>query len=439
MKPIVAIIGRPNVGKSTLFNRLIRMRTAIVENIPGITRDRLYAECGWLDREFTLVDTGGLDPFSEEELPQHVRRQAEEAIREADLVLLVVDSQDGVHPADMEVAQRLRQVDKPVILVVNKVDDPVHDVRKYEFYELGLGDPVAVSAEHGQGTGDLLDEIIELLPEPEPEVELQDVVGIAVVGRPNVGKSSLVNQLLGEERVIVSELPGTTRDAVDIPIQYGEHSMLLIDTAGMRRRARIDQPIERYSVLRALRAIERSDVVLLVLDASIPVAEQDKKIAGYGHNRGKATIFVVNKWDLVEKTGRTMEAYMRTIRQEFSFMTYAPAVFVSAKTGQRVMRVPELVLEVRRRQLKEVPTAELNRLIMDAVVFRPPPSRKGDKLRLYYTTQIGTAPPTFLFFVNDPKLLHYSYRGYLENVLREAYDFEGTPLRLRFRARERPQ
>ncbi len=441
MKPIVAIIGRPNVGKSTLFNRLIRHRTAIVENTPGITRDRLYADCEWLDNEFTLVDTGGLDPYAEEELPKHTRRQAEAAISEADVILFVVDSRHGLHPADEDVAQLLREADKPVILVVNKVDDPAHDLRKFEFYGLGLGDLIPVSAEHGQNTGDLLDRIVELLPEDtreESEVD-EDVVGVAVVGRPNVGKSSIVNALLGEERVIVSELPGTTRDAVDIPVLVDDRPMLLIDTAGMRRKARIDEPIERYSVLRALRAIERSDVVLLVVDASEPLAEQDKKIVGYGHNRGKASIFVVNKWDLVEKDTYTTEEYIRELRTEFAFMDYAPVVFVSAKAGQRIHRLPELVLAVWERHRQELATGPLNRLIRDAVMFRPPPTRKGEKLRIYYVTQVRTSPPTLLFFVNDPELVHYSYQRYLENVLREHYDFEGTPLRLIFRERTRSQ
>jgi GTP-binding protein len=438
LKPIVAIIGRPNVGKSTLFNRLIQLRTAIVEDVPGITRDRLYADCEWLGTEFTLVDTGGLDPFSDEEIRVQARRQAEEAVREADLIIFVVDSQQGLHPADSEVAELLRATDKPVVLAVNKVDDPSHDIRKYEFYELGLGDPVPVSAEHGQGTGDLLDRVVTHLPEPSvTEPEPDDAVRVALVGRPNVGKSSLINRLLGEERVIVNEEPGTTRDAVDIPVEYGEHSMLLIDTAGMRRKARIKNAVERYSVLRGLRAIERAHVVLAVLDASRKIAEQDKKIAGYGHNRGKATVFVVNKWDLVEKSDETSREYRQTIADEFSFMTYAPVLFVSAKTGQRIMRLPEAVLEVRERQLQEIPTGELNRIIREAVMMRPPPGRKGVKLRIYYGTQTRTAPPTFLLFVNDPELVHYSYERYLKNVLREHRDFVGTPIRLHFKARDR--
>lgn len=433
MKPLVAIVGRPNVGKSALFNRLIQRRLAIVEGVPGITRDRIYAETDWAGRSFRLVDTGGLEPGMDKGMVALVRYQAEAAIREADVIIFVVDAREGVTAVDRDVAELLRRSGKPVVLAANKVDDAAVVLDTYEFFALGLGEPLPVSAEHGRNTGDLLDLVVAHFPAEEPEEEDAGAIRVAVVGRPNVGKSSLVNRLLGQERVIVSEMPGTTRDAVDVEVETDRGRLVFVDTAGLRRKSRIEDPVERYSVLRALRAVDHADVVLVMLDATETVTEQDKKVAGYGHDQGKAAVLVVNKWDLIEKDERTATEYTRLIRRELAFVDYAPVVFVSALTGQRVDRIIDLAFEVAARHRSQVPTGVLNRVIHAAQEVNPAPRRKGKKLQIYYGTQVRSGPPTFAFFVNDPELVHFSYVRYLDRTLREAFDFEGTPLRLFFR------
>ena len=435
-KPIVAIVGRPNVGKSTLFNRIVGGRVAIVEGRPGVTRDRLYQDADWSGRTFTLVDTGGLDFKEEGEIISGVRQQAELAIREADVVLFVVDARAGLTAMDQDVAAVLRRAERPVILVANKVEDFTRVDDYYEFFQLGLGDPVPVSAIEGRNTGDLLDQVVSLLPPPEEIDDHGDVLRIAVIGRPNVGKSSLINAILGEERVIVSSIPGTTRDAIDTLFELNDKGYILVDTAGMRRRSRIDDNTERYSVIRSLRAVDRCDVAITVLDATQGVTEQDKRIAGYAHDNGKAALVVVNKWDLVEKDGRTMNRFTESIRDELAFMQYAPLLFTSALTGQRVDRVLELVDYVAEQHNMRISTGNLNSLIREAVLYNPPPGYKGRRLKVYYATQGGVKPPTFILFVNDKGLVHFSYPRYLENQIRQTYGFEGTPLRLFFRERE---
>jgi len=429
-KPVVAIVGRPNVGKSTLFNRLTGRRAAIVEEEPGVTRDRLYGEAEWAGRSFTLVDTGGLDFGESDEIAAGVRRQAELAIESADAVLFVVDARTGVTAGDREVAEVLRRWQKPVILVANKVENFSSPPQYYEFYQLGLGEPLPVSAAEGLNTGDLLDRLVEVLPSPKEEGEGEaGAVKIAVVGRPNVGKSSLVNRLLGEERVIVSSVPGTTRDAVDTAFERGGRRYVLIDTAGMRRRSRIESPAEKYSVIRALKAIDRSDVVLLVLDALQGVTDQDKRIAGYTHEAGKALVVVVNKWDLVEKDERTAARYTEDIKEEMPYVGYAPVIFVSALTKRRINRVLEAVDQVAEQHARRLSTPGLNRFLSEVMVRNPPPSQKGIRLKIFYAVQGGTKPPRFVLFVNDPQLAAAPYLRYLENQLRSAYGFEGTPLR----------
>lgn len=439
MKPIVAIVGRPNVGKSTLFNRLTQSRQAIVENQPGVTRDRLYADTEWNGRALTLVDTGGIQLDKEgDTIEAHVTRQAELAIREADAIIFVVDVTDGVTAPDLEVAERLRRVRKPVVVAVNKVENLKREDEALEFWSLGLEPLITVSAEHGLGTGDLLDAVVAALPElPEPEPEEDGPIRVAVIGRPNVGKSSLVNAILGEERVIVSDVPGTTRDAIDVLVERGEDRFLLIDTAGMRRRAKVDQPVERYSVLRALRAVERAQVVLMVIDAQDGVTEQDQRIAGYAHENGKACIVVVNKWDLIEKDDRTMAKMTEEVRQRLAFMDYAMIHFVSAKTRARVHRLLPLIKEAAENHARRIPTRELNDVVREAVMLNPPPSDKGRRLKIFFATQPHVSPPGFVFFVNDSELVHFSYQRYLENQLRQTYRFEGTPINLYFRTREK--
>ncbi|HHX95981.1 MAG TPA: ribosome biogenesis GTPase Der [Clostridia bacterium] len=435
-KPIVAILGRPNVGKSTLFNRLTGGRTAIVEDTPGVTRDRLYRDAEWQGKRFTLIDTGGLDFGGKEESISHqVKRQAEIALQEADVLLFVVDGRTGLMFEDELIAHLLRKSKKPVILVVNKIESFHDNLDFYEFYRLGLGDPLPISAEHGLNIGDLLDLLIKEFAEISWEEE-PDYIKIAVVGRPNVGKSSLVNVILGEERVIVSSLPGTTRDAIDSPFHRQGQDYLLIDTAGMRRKGKIVQKTERFSVNRALKSIERCDVVLIILDALEGVTEQDQRIAGYVHEAGKGAIIVVNKWDLVEKERQTMAEYQEKIRRDLSFMTYAPILFVSAFTKQRVMNILEMVNFVEKEQHKRVKTSVLNEVISEAVLFTPPPTYKGRRLKIYYCAQVGIKPPHFVFFINDPQLVHFSYWRYLENKLRENFGFEGVALRLTARKRE---
>jgi GTP-binding protein len=424
------------VGKSTLFNRIVGGRVAIVEDVPGVTRDRLYQDAEWSGRKFTLVDTGGLDYREDGEIVSHVRKQAEIAIAEADLVLFVVDARAGLTGTDEDVARVLRRSDKPVLLVANKVEhfDRVHEL--YEFFGLGLGDPVPVSAAQGMNTGELLDLIVQKLPPAAEEDEDDDVVKIAVIGRPNVGKSSLVNAILGEQRVIVSDVPGTTRDAIDTYITRRDKKYLLIDTAGIRRRSKIDLPTEKYSVIRSLRAVDRSDVVLVLIDAVEKLTEQDKRIAGYAHEKGRGSILVVNKWDLVEKDDRTANRYIEELRDGLGFMQYAPVLFVSALTGQRVQRVLELVDYVSEQQNMRISTANLNDLIRECVLHNPPPQEKGRRMKIFYATQAGVKPPTFFLFVNEPELMHFSYLRYLENQLRSAYGFEGTPIRILTRRRE---
>ncbi|KAF1086466.1 GTPase Der [Sporotomaculum syntrophicum] len=434
-KPIVAIVGRPNVGKSTLFNRIVGGRVAIVEGVPGVTRDRLYQDAEWNNRWFTLVDTGGLDYQDEGEIVSHIRKQAELAIAEADLVLFVVDTRAGLNGTDEDVAKVLRRSEKPVILVANKVEhfDKAHDL--YDFYRLGLGDPLPVSAAEGLNTGDLLDKIVEELPPVENEETENDVIKIAVIGRPNVGKSSLVNALLGEERVIVSNIPGTTRDAIDSYITRGDKKYSIIDTAGIRRRSKIGLSTERYSVIRSLRAVDRCDIVLMLIDAVEQLTDQDKRIAGYAHEKGRGVILVVNKWDLVEKDDRTASRYTENLREGLGFMQYAPVMFVSALTHQRVHRVLDVVDYVSEQQNMRIATTDLNQLLRDAILHNATPQDKGRHLKIFYATQASVKPPTFVLFVNDPELMHFSYLRYLENQLRSAYGFEGTPIKLVMRKR----
>ncbi|MBM7854633.1 GTP-binding protein [Desulfohalotomaculum tongense] len=437
-KPIVAIVGRPNVGKSTLFNRIVQGRVAIVEDEPGITRDRLYFDAEWNNVEFTLIDTGGLEFKDIDQFTAQIRHQAELAIDEADVILFVVDGRAGVHPTDKEVASVLRRSKKPVILVVNKVE--TFDASKipfYDFYELGLGEPIPVSAAEGLNTGDLLDKVVELLPKVEEDEYHPDTVKIAVIGRPNVGKSTLVNAILGEERVIVSDIPGTTRDAIDTHIERDGKHYILIDTAGMRRRKKIELAAERYSVIRSLRAVDRSDVVLMVIDATEGVTEQDKRIAGYAEEKGKAIIIVINKWDLIEKDDKTMLRYNEDIREELGFIQYAPTIYISALTKKRVNKILELVDFVAEKHNFRLATSSLNKLVREAVQQNPPPSDKGKRLKILYAIQGGVAPPTFILFVNDPGLMHFSYKRYLENFFRSAYGFEGTPIRFILRKREK--
>lgn len=433
-KPIVAIVGRPNVGKSTLFNRIVGERIAIVEDMPGVTRDRLYQDAEWQGREFTLVDTGGLD-FAEDVITSQIRKQAELAINEADVILFVVDAREGLTAIDEEVGRTLRRADKPVILVANKVEH-FDKIPYYDFYQLGLGEPIPVSAAEGLNTGDMLDELVNKLPAQEDDSYPPDTIRIAVIGRPNVGKSSLVNAILGEERVIVSDIPGTTRDAIDSPFERNGKNYVLVDTAGMRRRKKIDLPAERYSVVRALRAVDRCDVALMIFDATEEIAEQDKRIVGYAHDKGKAIILVYNKWDLIEKDDKTMNKFERKIREELTFLSYAPTLYISALTKQRLAKVIETVDFVAEEASKRVATSDLNNLIREATQHNPPPADKHRRLKILYATQGGVKPPTFILFVNEPEIMHFSYQRYLENKIRDTYGFEGTPIRIFLRKRE---
>lgn len=436
-KPVVTVVGRPNVGKSTLFNRLIGGRHAIVEDHPGVTRDRLYRDCEWVGKYFTLVDTGGIDFIEKNDsILAQVRKQAQIAIDQADVILLLVDGRTGVTTADENLGEILRRSQKPVILVVNKVEDFKQNDKIYEFYQLGLGDPVAISASHGLNVGDLLDKVVSYFKDIDTEEYEPDIIKMSVVGRPNVGKSSLVNVILGQERVIVSNVAGTTRDAIDTPFERENQRYTLIDTAGMRRKKNINESTEHYSVIRALRAIDRSDVVLILIDGSAGVTEQDKRIAGYVHEAGKGVIIIVNKWDLVEKDEKTMTKYEQKIRVELGFMQYAPTLFVSALTKQRVPKIIELVNFVAEQQTRRITTSVLNEVISEAVQLTPPPSDKGKRLKILYVTQIGVKPPHFVIFVNEPQLLHFSYRRHLENVLRDNFGFQGTPIVLTTKKRD---
>lgn len=432
MESVVAIVGRPNVGKSTLFNRLAQTRTAIVEKEPGVTRDRLYARVNWLKRTFTLIDTGGIIMDSRDKIEESIKHQARLAIDEADLILLMVDARQGLTNLDIEVAEMLRKTKKPVIVVANKIDEGKLESMALEFYQLGLGEPFPISAIHGLNTGDLLDYIVEKLPEfsQEDHEKREDIIRVAVVGRPNVGKSSLINNLIEEERMIVTDIPGTTRDAVDSFLEKEGDKFLFMDTAGIRRKSRVKAPVEYYSVLRSFRAMERSDVVVLLLDALELVTEQDKRIAGHAHEKGKGIIIAVNKWDLIEKDNKTHKDFQEKVRRELLFLHYAPLIFISAITGQRLKRLITLIKEVNNNCSRRIPTGVLNSIIGQAVGVSPPPTIKGKALKIYYVTQTGEKPPTFVLFVNNPDLIHFSYRRYLENQLREAFNFSGAPLRL---------
>lgn len=455
-RPIIALVGRPNVGKSTLFNRLAGERLAVVDERPGTTRDRLVAETEWRGRALDIVDTGGIDPTSMKgaeplsvgsaQYIEPIRRQTEMAVRDADAVLFLVDAESGITPADQDVAGILRRHQRnrdgaawpPIFLVVNKCDTRDRRSRAVEFYELGVGDPFPISAIHGTGIGDLLDRLVEVLGKlPTETEEIEDIARIAIVGRPNVGKSSLLNRILGEERVIVSPVPGTTRDAVDTRLKYHGTSVTLIDTAGIRRRGRIEPGVEKYSVIRALKAIDRADVVVLVIDAVEGITAQDTHIAGLALDKSKSIVVAVNKWDAISKDALTMAEYTTHVRQELNFLDYVPVLFVSAKTGQRVGQVLTTALRAQEERLRRIPTSELNALVRAAVAEHAPPSKVGKRLNILYASQVDTDPPTFLFHVNDPKLAHFSYVRFLENRIRRAYGFLGTPIRLGFRKRAR--
>lgn len=426
-KPIVAIVGRPNVGKSTLFNRIARERIAIVEGKPGVTRDRIYSDVEWLNKNFSLIDTGGIDT-GDDVIIQQVKKQAEVAIEQADVIIFVVDGRSGLTGGDQDVAELLRRVNKPVILCVNKVENYENAmIAAAEFYALGLGEPLTVSAEHGRGIGDLLDLVVDSFPE-DADTEETDALKIAIVGRPNVGKSSLVNKLLGEERVIVSDIAGTTRDAIDTSVTIGDQEFLLIDTAGLRRKKKIIEDLERYSVIRTLRAVDRCDVAVIMLDSNEGLTEQDKKIAGYAHENGKGCIIVVNKWDLIAKETNTMHKFKQDILMNLQFLSYAPVLFISALTGKRINQVLDVAREVADYRGLRISTGRLNEIIQDAVAMTQTPSDKGVRLKIYYATQAQVNPPVFLIYVNHKKLMHFSYLRYLENRLRAEYEFMGTPI-----------
>lgn len=433
--PVVAIVGRPNVGKSTIFNRLAGERISIVEDTPGVTRDRIYARTEWLGHPFNLIDTGGIDIGDEPFLTQ-ITEQAEIAIEEADVIIFVVSVKEGVTDADEKVARILYRTDKPVVLAVNKVDNPELRADIYDFYSLGFGEPIPVAGTHGIGTGDLLDKIIKEFPKDATNEE-DDSIKFSFIGRPNVGKSSLVNAILGENRVIVSNIEGTTRDAIDTRFEIEDGTKYtMIDTAGIRKKGKVYENTEKYSVLRAMRAIDRSDVVCVVLNAEEGIREQDKHVAGYAHEAGRAIVIVVNKWDTLKKDNKTMSDFENLIRQEFQYLSYAPIVFVSAKTKQRLDKLPELIKRVNDNHEQRISSAVLNDVVMDAIAHNPTPTDNGKRLRIYYATQVAIKPPTFVIFVNDPELMHFSYERFLENQIREAFDFEGTPIHIIERRRK---
>ncbi len=433
--PVVAIVGRPNVGKSTIFNRVVGERISIVEDIPGVTRDRIYSKAEWLNREFNLIDTGGIE-ISDEPLLVQMRQQADVAIKEADVIIFMVNGREGITAADEEVAALLFKSEKPVVLAVNKMDNPEMRAEVYEFYSLGFGEPYPISGSHGTGLGDLLDAVLSHFPEEEQDELDEHITKFSLIGRPNVGKSSLVNAILGEERVIVSSIPGTTRDAIDTTFEKEGNEYLIIDTAGMRKRGKVYESTEKYSVLRALKAIERSDVVLVVIDGEEGIIEQDKKIAGYAHEAGRAVVIVVNKWDAVEKDDKTMRNFEQKIRDHFQFLDYAPIVFLSAKTKKRVQTLLPMIDLAAENHALRVQTNILNEVVMDAVAMNPTPTENGRRLKIYYSTQVSVKPPSFVVFVNDPELMHFSYRRFLENRIRDAFGFIGTPIKIFARARK---
>ena len=436
MKPIVAIVGRPNVGKSTLFNKIVGKRISIVEDTPGVTRDRIYAEAEWCGHYFTLIDTGGIEPKTDDDILKKMKMQADLAIEMADVIVMLTNLRDGLTSSDKDVAVMLQKSGKPVIVACNKADTVSrNEYLHFEFYNLGLGDPIAVSSIHGLGVGDLLDEIVKNFPEKNAEDEEDDSIKVAVIGKPNAGKSSLINRILGEERLIVSNIPGTTRDAIDTKITAEDAEFTFIDTAGIRRKSKVYDNVEKYSVIRSYQAVDRADVCLLVLDGTSGVTEQDTKIAGYAHEQGKAIIVVVNKWDIVEKDGKTMQNYRKDISQDLIFMTYAPTLFISAKTGLRVSNLFNLIKFVNEQQCMRVKTGMLNDILAEATAKVQPPSDKGRRLKIYYGTQTGIKPPTFVIFVNDVRLMHFSYERYIENQIRAVFGFEGTPLKFFIRER----
>ncbi|MBQ8434765.1 MAG: ribosome biogenesis GTPase Der [Oscillospiraceae bacterium] len=434
--PIVAVVGRPNVGKSTLFNKLVGKRLSIVEDTPGVTRDRIYSECEWRNRKFMVVDTGGIEPKSDDIILSQMRRQAELAIQRADVIVFITDMKTGVTADDYDVSRMLRKSGKPIVLCVNKCDsigEPPAEF--YEFYSLGLGDPIAISAAHGHGSGDMLDEIFKYFPENDEEEYDDDYVKVAVIGKPNVGKSSLINRIAGEERVIVSDIAGTTRDATDTIVENEHGKYVFIDTAGIRRKSKVLEKIEHYSVLRAYMAVDRSDVCVILIDASVGFTEQDSKVAGYAHEQGKACIVAINKWDAIEKTTNTMDEFKNKLKEDFSFMSYVPFIFISAKTGQRVEKLFDMINNVNRQNSMRVTTGMLNDVLSYATTRVQPPSDKGKRLKIYYMTQPSTKPPTFVVFVNRADLFHFSYQRYLENQIRQTFGLEGTPVRFIIRER----
>jgi GTPase len=434
-KPTVAIVGRPNVGKSTIFNRIAGERISIVEDVPGVTRDRIYSTGEWLNHQFNIIDTGGID-IGDEPFLEQIRQQAEIAIEEADVIIFITSGREGITSADEEVAKILYRSNKPVVLAVNKVDNPEMRSDIYEFYSLGFGEPFPISGTHGLGLGDLLDEVVKHFPKNQGNEYEDDVIKFCLIGRPNVGKSSLVNAILGEERVIVSDIAGTTRDAVDSPYKYDGRKYTIIDTAGMRKKGKIYESTEKYSVLRALKAIDRSDVVLVVLNAEEGILEQDKKIAGYAHEAGRGVIIVVNKWDAIEKDEKTMKEFETKIRDHFLFLDYAPIVFLSAKTKKRIHTLMPMIDLVSDNHSMRVQTNVLNDVIMDAIAMNPTPTDNGRRLKIFYATQVSVKPPTFVLFVNDPELLHFSYERFIENQIRNAFGFVGTPIRIFARQRQ---
>ncbi len=435
----VAIVGRPNVGKSTLFNRLTAARTAIEEKVPGVTRDRLYGLAEWCGRNLVVIDTGGITFGRDDQLATMVRRQVELAIAEARVIIFLVDGREGLTALDEEVGEMLRRSEKEVIPVVNKIDYHEMDAEKYNFYGLGFGDPYAISASHGRGVGELLDRVCSLLPpeNDENEIDTEDVIKAAVIGRPNVGKSSLINAILGEERVIVSTMPGTTREAVDTKFLYRDQQYILIDTAGIRRKSRVKEAVEYYSVLRSMKAVQRADLALLLLDGEDGITEQDQRLAGYVHEAGRGLIIVVNKWDLVKGRDNAREEYLNNLRRLFSFVPYTHVIFVSALTGRRLEKLFPLVMNTWQEQHKRISTSLLNELLQDALAVNPPPTVKGKRVKIFYVTQPAVKPPTFVFFANEPELIHFSYQRYLENRLRESFDFSGTPIIVKFKRRQR--